>query len=62
MGSDITMLKLKKDVYIYQSHLISIPVRVFGWRMEKHIRTELPINALRVAIDNRDFEKGLIHH
>lgn len=36
--------------------------RVVGWSMADHLRTELPLRALEMAIGNRDAQPGLLHH
>lgn len=36
--------------------------RVVGWAMADHLRTELPLTALRMALGNRRPTAGLIHH
>jgi transposase InsO family protein len=36
--------------------------RVVGWSMADHLRTELAMNALEMAIGNRDIAAGLMHH
>lgn len=36
--------------------------RVVGWSMADHLRTELPLAALEMAIGNRDVDGDLIHH
>jgi len=36
--------------------------RVVGWAMADHLRTELPLAALRMALGNRAPAPGLIHH
>jgi putative transposase len=36
--------------------------KVVGWAMADHLRTELPLGALEMAISNREPGHGLIHH
>lgn len=36
--------------------------RVVGWAMADHLRTELPLAALQMALDRRQPPPGLIHH
>jgi putative transposase len=36
--------------------------RVVGWSMADHLRTELVMGALEMAVWNRQPEKGVIHH
>jgi putative transposase len=36
--------------------------RIVGWSMAEHMRTELVLDALQMALDHRRPEPGLIHH
>lgn len=36
--------------------------KIVGWQMADHMRTELPLDALRMAILAREPEPGLVHH
>lgn len=36
--------------------------RIIGWAMQKRMTEDLAVNALRMAVDQRNPEKGLIHH
>lgn len=36
--------------------------KIVGWSMADHLRAELPLGALEMAISRRRPEKGLIHH
>jgi putative transposase len=36
--------------------------RVVGWSMQGHLRTELVLAAVEMAVGNRQPEAGLIHH
>ncbi len=36
--------------------------KVVGWAMADHLRTELPLGALEMALDRRRPPRGLIHH
>ena len=36
--------------------------RVVGWAMADHLRTELPLEALGMALGMRQPERGLVHH
>jgi putative transposase len=36
--------------------------RIVGWSMADHVRAELVVDALRMAVARRDPETGLIHH
>lgn len=36
--------------------------RVVGWAMAEHLRTELVLSALDMALYRRGYPKGVIHH
>jgi putative transposase len=36
--------------------------RIVGWSMADHLRTELVLDALDMAISQRDPAPGLVHH
>ncbi len=36
--------------------------RVVGWAIDDHMRTELPLEALTMAVEHRKPQPGLIHH
>ena len=60
--SDITYIETKEG-WLYLAVTLDLYSRkVIGWSMDKHMKKELVLNALRRAMKNRDFEKGLIHH
>lgn len=59
---DITYIQTREG-WLYLAVVIDLfSRRVVGWSMADHLRTELPLAALEMAIGNRDFEGDLIHH
>ena len=63
-ASDITYVRLVKG-FVYLAVLIGIFTRrCIGWELDHHIDTQLTLNALHNALENRKGteRKGLIHH
>lgn len=59
---DITYIDTMEG-WIYLAVLIDLfSRRVVGWSIADHLRTELPLAALRMAMGNRDTDGGLLHH
>ena len=59
---DITYIRTLEG-WLYLAVLIDLfSRRVVGWSMADHLRTELPLDALKMAMGNRDTEGGLLHH
>lgn len=59
---DITYIQTGEG-WLYLAVIIDLFARrVVGWSMADHMRTELPLAALEMAIGNREFDSDLIHH
>ncbi len=59
---DITYIRTLEG-WLYLAVLIDLySRRVVGWSMADHMRTELPLDALKMAMGNRDTNDGLLHH
>ena len=59
---DITYIRALEG-WLYLAVLIDLfSRRVVGWSMADHMRTELPLDALKMAMGNRDTDGGLLHH
>ena len=59
---DITYIRTQEG-WLYLAVLLDLySRRVVGWSMADHMRTELPLAALQMAMGNRDTEAGLLHH
>ena len=60
--SDITYIETREG-WLYLAVILDLYSRkVIGWNMDKRMKKELVLKALRMAISNRDFQSGLIHH
>jgi transposase InsO family protein len=60
--ADITYIQLPRG-FVYLAVLLdAFSRRVIGWSLDHHMMTELPLNALRMALSNRRVKPGLIHH
>lgn len=60
--ADITYVRLGQE-YVYLSVVLdAYSRRVIGWAMERHLHASLAMKALRMALDSRAVEPGLIHH
>ena len=60
--ADITYVRTARG-WLYLAVLIDLySRRVVGWNVDSHVRTELCLSALRMALALRDPDAGLIHH
>ena len=61
--ADITHTRMS-EAFVYLAVVLDgFSRRVVGWAMADHLRAELALSALEMAIDNRDVTKcGLVHH
>jgi putative transposase len=61
--ADITYLPTEQEGFLYLSVILDVfSRRVVGWSMQDHLRTELVLAALEMAVSKRQPEAGLIHH
>jgi len=60
--SDITYIDTEEGWLYLATTLDLFSRRVVGWAMEPHMKTDLVLASLRMAIDNRAPEPGLVHH
>ena len=61
--ADITYLPTEHDGFLYLAVILDVfSRRVVGWSMQDHLRTELVLAALEMAVSKRRPEPGLIHH
>jgi putative transposase len=61
--ADITYLPTEQDGFLYLAVLLDVfSRRVVGWSMQAHLRTELVLAAMEMAVGNRRPAAGLIHH
>jgi transposase InsO family protein len=61
--ADITYIRLREE-FVYLAVVLDVfSRRVIGWAMAEHLRAELALAALDMAIGNRDVTSGgLVHH
>jgi putative transposase len=60
--ADITYVRTREG-WLYLSFVLdTYSRRIVGWSMANHLRTELVLDALNMAIYNRRRAAGLIHH
>jgi putative transposase len=60
--ADITYVRTQKG-FVYLAFILDVYSRkVVGWSMASHLRTELVVDALEMALWRRKPDAGLIHH
>ena len=60
--ADITYVATGEG-FVYLAFILDVySRRVVGWAMENHLRTELVVDALRMAVWRRKPAPGLVHH
>ena len=61
--ADITHHVATQEGFLYLAFILDVcSRRIVGWAMEGHLRTELVVGALRMAVWRRKPAPGLIHH
>jgi putative transposase len=61
--ADLTYIPTQQEDFLYLAVILDVfSRRVVGWSMQDHLRTELVLAALEMAIWNRHPGGGLIHH
>lgn len=60
--SDITYIRLPQEFVYLAIILDAYSRKVVGWHLSRRINTDLCLEALEMALVNRDIEPGLIHH
>jgi len=61
--ADITYVPTSSEGFLYLAVILDVcSRRVAGWSMAAHLRTELVVGALEMAVWNRRPDEGLIHH
>ena len=60
--ADITYIRLPRDFVYLAVVMDAFSRRVIGWALDRHMMTELPMAALKMALANRQVKAGLIHH
>ncbi len=60
--ADITYIATREG-FLYLAFILDVHSRrVVGWAMENHLRTEIVVDALRMAVWRRKPAPGLVHH
>ncbi len=60
--ADITYVPTREG-FLYLAFILDVySRRVVGWAMEDHLRTEIVVDALRMAVWRRKPAPGLVHH
>jgi len=60
--ADITYVPTQEG-FLYLAFILDVySRRIVGWAMENHLRTELVVDALRMAVWRRKPSPGLVHH
>lgn len=60
--ADITYIRLLNEFVYLAVILDAYSRRCIGWALERHLRAELAVAALRMAISERGVKSGLVHH
>lgn len=61
--ADITYVPTRDEDFLYLAVVLDVfSRRVVGWAMAEHLRTELVVGALEMAVWNRQPGAGVIHH
>jgi putative transposase len=61
--ADITYVPTEREGFLYLAVILDVfSRRVVGWSMQSHLRTELVLAALEMALWQRRPAEGLIHH
>src|SRR5260221_6824346 len=61
--ADITYVPTRWEGFLYLAVILDVfSCRVVGWSMAAHLRTELVVGALEMAVWNRRPGAGVIHH
>lgn len=60
--ADITYIRLLNEFVYLAVILDAYSRRCIGWALERHLRAELAVAALRMAIAEREVRSGLVHH
>jgi transposase InsO family protein len=60
--ADITYIRLPRQFVYLAVVLDAFSRRVIGWALDRHLTTELTLQALQQTLDTRAVKAGLIHH
>lgn len=60
--ADITYIRLPQEFVYLAVILDAFSRRVIGWALDRHLMTELTLQALQLALATRQPQAGLVHH
>ena len=60
--ADITYVRLREEFVFLAVILDAYSRRVIGWALDRTMEDELTLAALRMAIERRNIQPGLVHH
>jgi len=60
--ADITYIRLLREFIYLAVILDAFSRRCIGWALERHLKAELALEALKMAIRARGVKTGLVHH
>lgn len=60
--ADITYIRLREEFVYLAVVLDAYSRRLLGWALEPHLAAQLPLAALRQALQSRAISPGLVHH
>jgi len=60
--ADITYIRLREEFVFLAVILDAFSRRVIGWALDRHMEDDLTLTALRMAIEQRGVQPGLVHH
>lgn len=60
--ADITYIRLEEEFVYLAVILDAYSRRVIGWNLDRTLEDSLPLTALRMALQQRQVQPGLVHH
>ncbi|HEY3937499.1 MAG TPA: DDE-type integrase/transposase/recombinase [Bryobacteraceae bacterium] len=60
--ADITYIRLETEFVHLAVVLDAFSRKVIGWAVDRTLEASLPLAALKMALANRQFKPGLVHH
>jgi putative transposase len=60
--ADITYIRLREEFVFLAVILVAYSRRVIGWALDRTLQDELTLAALRMALEHRIVQPGLVHH
>jgi len=60
--ADITYIRLREEFVFLAVILDAYSRRIIGWALDRTIEDDLTLTALRMALDRRKVQSGLVHH